>query len=45
MDDSFFQGMIAHYRVTYVLGQCVTHVLGSYPPLSGPISQSVIFEI
>ena len=26
--------MIAHLRVTYVLGQCVTHVLGSYRGLA-----------
>ena len=23
--------MIAHFSVTYVIGQCVTYVLGSYP--------------
>ena len=35
LGDSSFQGMIAHLSVTYVLGQCVTHVLGSYPRETG----------
>ena len=31
IDDSFFQAIISLLNVTYVIGQYVTYVLGSYP--------------